>query len=107
MRWKTVRHQPQPAPDTALRVRLRDLANERCRFGDLRLFVLLRREGEPSRIKRIYRLYSEEGLTVRNAKRGARRLAQGPRSWSKPVQTPAGHWISSTASLPATGASGC
>ena len=33
-------------PDTALRVRLRDLANERRRFGYRRFFVLLRREGE-------------------------------------------------------------
>jgi hypothetical protein len=40
--------------------------------------VLLRREGEPSGINRIYRLYSEEGLTVR--KRKARRKALGTRA---------------------------
>jgi putative transposase len=40
-----VRYQSQRAPDTALRGRLRDLANERRRFGYRRLFVLLRREG--------------------------------------------------------------
>ena len=73
-----VRYQSQRAPDTALRVRLRDLANERRRFGYRRLFVLLRREGEPSGINRIYRLYSEEGLTVR--KRKARRKAIGTRA---------------------------
>ncbi len=33
-----------------LRQRLRDLANERRRFGYRRLFVLLRRAGEPSGI---------------------------------------------------------
>jgi putative transposase len=66
------------APDTALRGRLRDLANERRRFGYRRLFVLLRREGEPSGINRIYRLYNEEGLTVR--KRRARRKALGTRA---------------------------
>lgn len=70
---KTSRYQSRRAPDTALRGRLRDLANERRRFGCRRLFVLLRREGEPSGINRIYRLYSEEGLTVR--KRKARRKA--------------------------------
>ena len=43
---KMVRYQSQRAPDTALRGRLRDLANERRRFGYRRLFVLLRREGE-------------------------------------------------------------
>ncbi len=68
---KMVRHQSQRAPDTALRRRLRDLANERRRFGYRRLFILLRREGEASGINRIYRLYREEGLTVRNAKPAA------------------------------------
>ncbi|MDM7255751.1 MAG: IS3 family transposase [Paracoccus sp. (in: a-proteobacteria)] len=75
---KTIRYQSRRAPDTALRGRLRDLANERRRFGYRRLFVLLRREGEPSGINRIYRLYSEEGLTVR--KRKARRKAIGTRA---------------------------
>jgi transposase InsO family protein len=73
-----VRYQSRRAPDTALRSRLRDLANERRRFGYRRLFVLLRREGETSGINRIYRLYSEEGLTVR--KRKARRKALGTRA---------------------------
>jgi transposase InsO family protein len=41
------------------------------------LFILLRREGEPSGINRIYRLYREEGLAVR--KRWARRKAVGTR----------------------------
>ena len=75
---KMVRYQSHRAPDTVLRSRLRDLANERRRFGYRRLFVLLRREGEPSGINRIYRLYSEEGLTVR--KRKARRKAIGTRA---------------------------
>lgn len=75
---KTVRYQSRRAPDTAPRGRLRDLANERRRFGYRRLFVLLRREGEPSGINRIYRLYSEEGLTVR--KRKALRKALGTRA---------------------------
>ena len=74
---KMVRDKPQRAPDTALRGRLRDLANERRRFGYRRRFVLLRRKGEPSGINRIYRLYSEEGLVVR--KRKTRRKALGTR----------------------------
>ncbi len=72
---KMVRYRSQRAPDTVLRGRLRDLANERRRFGYRRLFVLLRREGEVSGINRIYR---EEGLTVR--KRKARRKAIGTRA---------------------------
>ena len=73
-----VRYQARREPDTVLRGRLRELANERRRFGYRRLFVLLRREGEPSGINRIYRLYREEGLTVR--KRKARRKAVGTRA---------------------------
>ena len=75
---KMNRYQSIRPPETELRQRLRDLANERRRFGYRRLFVLLRREGEPSGINRIYRLYREEGLTVR--KRRARRKAVGTRA---------------------------
>jgi putative transposase len=57
---------------------LRELANERRRFGYRRLFILLRREGEPSGVNRIHRLYREEGLSVR--KRRARRKAVGARA---------------------------
>ena len=57
---------------------MRELANERRRFGYRRLFILLRREGEASGINRIYRLYRDEGLTVR--KRRARRRAIGIRA---------------------------
>ncbi len=75
---RMIRYVPRRASDTALRDRLRELANERRRFGYRRLFVLLRREGELSGINRIYRLYREEGLTVR--KRKARRKAIGTRA---------------------------
>ena len=75
---KMIRYRSRRPPDTELRARLRELANERRRFGYRRLFILLRREGEPSGINRIYRLYREEGLTVR--KRRARRRAVGTRA---------------------------
>lgn len=75
---KMIRYRSSRPPETELRGRLRDLANERRRFGYRRLFILLRREGEPSGINRIYRLYREEGLTVR--KRRARRRAVGTRA---------------------------
>ena len=73
-----IRYRSRRASDTVLRGRLRDLATARRRFGYRRLSVLLRREGEPSGINRIYRLYREEGLTVR--KRKARRKAVGTRA---------------------------
>src|SRR5450631_60405 len=75
---KMIRYRSRRPAETALRARLRDLANERRRFGYRRLFVLLRQEGERSGKNRIYRLYCEEGLTVR--KRRARRRAVGTRA---------------------------
>jgi transposase InsO family protein len=51
---------------------------ERRRFGYRRLFILLRRDGEVSGVNRIYRLYREEGLSMR--KRKARRRAVGTRA---------------------------
>ena len=50
-------------------MRLRELAASRVRFGYRRLTVLLKREGWAVNAKRIYRLYSEEGLTVRTQSR--------------------------------------
>jgi transposase InsO family protein len=75
---KMIRYRSRRPPDTELRARLRDLANQRRRFGYRRLFILLREQGEPSGVNRIYRLYREEGLTVR--KRKARRRAIGTRT---------------------------
>jgi putative transposase len=56
----------------ALRERLRALAGERRRFGYRRLYVLLRREGFLVNLKRVYRLYTQEGLTVRRRRRRRR-----------------------------------
>ena len=102
---KMIRCRSRRPAETELRARLRTLANERRRFGYRRLFVLLQQDGEPSGINRIYRLYREEGLTVR--KRRARRRAAGTRarSWSRRRPTPAGRWILSTTSSPAVAAS--
>jgi putative transposase len=75
---KMIRYRSRRPPDVELRTRLRDLANQRRRFGYRRLFILLRAQGEPSGVNRIYRLYREEGLTVR--KRKARRRAVGTRT---------------------------
>lgn len=58
----------RPAQDE-LRSRLRDLAIERVRWGYRRLHLLLEREGRTVNVKRVYRLYREEGLAVRRRKR--------------------------------------
>ena len=75
---KMIRYRSCRPHDVELRTRLRDLANQRRRFGYRRLFILLREQGEPSGVNRIYRLYREEGLTVRRRK--ARRRAVGTRT---------------------------
>jgi len=75
---KMIRYRSCRPPDNELRSQLRELANARKRFGYRRLFVLLRQQGEPSGLNRIYRIYREEGLTVR--KRRARRRAVGARA---------------------------
>ena len=75
----------------ALRIRLRDLAAARPRFGYLRLHVLLLREGWKINRKRVYRLYRLEGLSLRHknkkkrmsALRVVRPAAQAPNDcWS-------------------------
>ncbi|SMD21230.1 Transposase InsO and inactivated derivatives [Rhizobium sp. RU36D] len=75
---KMIRYRSCRPPEVELRMKQRDLANQRRRFGYRRLFIVLRREGERSGVNRIYRLYREEGLSVR--KRKARRRAAGTRA---------------------------
>jgi transposase InsO family protein len=52
-------------PQVELRVRLKDLAGARVRYGYRRLHVLLMREGWSVNHKRVYRLYKLEGLSLR------------------------------------------
>jgi len=72
----TCRYRPRRQDSPMLRERLRTLAGERRRFGYRRHHVLLRREGFLVNLKRIYRLYAQEGLTVRRRKR-RRRVPRG------------------------------
>ena len=60
--------------DATVRARMRELANERRRFGYRRLAIMLKREGLAMNLKKVYRLYKEERLTVR--KRGGRKRRQ-------------------------------
>ena len=64
--------------DTDLRDRLKDLSSERRSFGYRRLHILLKREGRQVNLKKLYRIYREEGLTVR--KRSGRKRAVGTRA---------------------------
>ncbi len=112
-----IRYRSIRPDDRALRARLRSLAQKRRRFGCRRLFILLRREGEPYGITRLYRLYREEGLPMRFARQtccrfasgglGAKPLAPVPRSWWRPGPTRAGRLILFTTNWTAGGGFGC
>ena len=60
----TCRYQSVADERAFLRIRLRDLATSRPRFGYRRLHILLRREGWLVNAKLVYRLYREEGLGI-------------------------------------------
>jgi putative transposase len=86
-----VRYEPRTREEGDLRQRLRELAASPKRFGYRRLGLLLRREGVLVNDKRVYRLYREEGLSLRRRRRkrltsegrGPGELAAGPNQvWS-------------------------
>jgi putative transposase len=101
----TLRYLHHRDPQEALRVRLRELAGSRVRYGYRRLTVPLKREGWDVNAKRIYRIYTEEGLIVRTQKRRERaqrqRVAVGQavcpnQKWSMDFvaqRLPDGRWI--------------
>jgi len=74
----SMRYRSSRADDGDLRSRLRELAQQRRRFGYRRLHILLRREGITINRKKTQRLYREEGLTVRRRK--GRKRAVGARA---------------------------
>lgn len=71
-------YEPLRGKDDDVRLRMREIANERRRFGYRRLAILLKREGKGMNLKKVYRLYRKERLTVR--KRGGRKRGHlGPK----------------------------
>ncbi len=87
----TLRYGAHQRPDEGLlRLRLRELAAARPRFGYRRLHVLLRREGVIVNHKRVERLYREEGLAVRRRKR--KRVARDGRGRAAVPGRPNQQW---------------
>ena len=66
------RYQAMPKNDDEIRSRLRELDEQRRKFGSPRLHTLLLREGHLINHKRTERLYREEGLSLRLKKRRKR-----------------------------------
>lgn len=46
-------------------MRIKEIANTRVHYGYRRVHVMLRREGWQDNVKRVYRLYQEQGLSLR------------------------------------------
>ena len=69
-----------------LRMRLRELAEQRRRWGYRRLHILLKREGWKVNSKRVYRIYVEEKLVVRRRRRRRRICAQARVLLSPPTR---------------------
>ena len=74
---KTVRRERPPDHDN-VRAAMRELAGQRRRFGYRRIGVLLERKGMTMNHKKLYRLYREEGLSVK--RRRGRKRARGTRT---------------------------
>ena len=85
-----MRYRHRRADDAATRMRLKELAAERRRFGWRRLKLLLEREGIRMNHKKLRRLYAEERLQVR--RRGGRKRALGTRAPMTLPQGPNQRW---------------
>lgn len=87
---KSMRYRSQREDDADLRAKLRELSQQRRRFGYRRLHILLRREGEVINRKKTQRLYSEEKPAVR--RRRNRRRAIGARAPTPVLALPNQRW---------------
>ncbi len=61
----TYRYRSYCDPRTELRMRIREIAQARVRYGYRKIRVLLNREGWEVGKHLVYRLYKEEGLALR------------------------------------------
>jgi len=68
--------------DTVIRMRMKEIAMIRVRYGFWRVFTLLRREGFSDNHKRVHRLYKLEGLNLRSKR--PRRSRAGAHRTEKP-----------------------
>jgi putative transposase len=85
-----VRYQSRRPDDAAIRVRLREIAAARRRFGYRRLHIMIEREGIMVNHKKLRRIYREERLQVR--RRGGRKRALGTRAPMTLPQGPNQRW---------------
>ena len=85
------RYRSTKSDQAPLRLRIRDLAATRVRYGYFRIYILLRREGWLVNHKRVHRLYREDGLSLR-LKRPRRHVSAAHRSTREALGTPNECW---------------
>lgn len=92
MNRSSCRYAPRPRADEGeVRLRIVELAHRWRRFGYRRLLALLKREGRLINHKRVWRLYSDEGLAVRKKRRKRMKAAaRSPRPAA--AQSPNARW---------------
>src|SRR5271167_4575434 len=72
----TFRYRSHKDPRTALRMRIREIAQTRVRYGYRKIRVLLNREGWRVGKYLVYRLYQEEGLVLKKRPQRKRKAAR-------------------------------
>jgi len=90
-RRSTYHYKSRRPSQAGLRKRIREIAETRVRYGYRRIHVLLEREGWQVNRKRVYRLYVEEGLQIRN-KRPKRKVSAKLRDDRKAPMAPNHVW---------------
>ena len=81
----TYRYRSCCDPRTELRMRIREIAQARVRYGYRKIRVLLNREGWKVGKDLVYRLYKEEGLGLRKRRAGRRRAVVHRQKRFKPT----------------------
>lgn len=82
MSCSTYRYESRRRDETALKMRIKEITDTRVHYRYRRVHVMLRREGHQDNVKRVYRLYREQGLSLR-LKRPRRNKAA---KWRQPKQ---------------------
>ncbi|EAU44273.1 Integrase, catalytic domain [Salipiger bermudensis HTCC2601] len=86
---KTVRRE-RPSDSADIRQEMQEIAGKRRRFGYRRIGVLLERKGMIMNHKKLYRIYREEGLSVK--RRRGRKRARGTRTPMPVAAWPNARW---------------
>lgn len=87
----TYQYQSRRPPQAVLKKGIVEIAQTRVRYGYRRIHVLLRREGWQVNVKRVYRLYAEESLQLRN-KMPKRKVSAKLREERCPASAPNEVW---------------